>query len=334
MIVTTELRELDVSPGRSHPQPSYISAASGLVRVGAHIYVVADDELHLGVFSAGGNDPGRLVPLFAGDLPIVKADRKRQKPDLEAIVFIPAFEGFSYGALLALGSASRPNRGRGIILGLDPQGRISGSPEQVDMAPTLGPLHRAFADLNIEGAAVVGDELLLFQRGNKKHIENAIIHYPLLPVLEALRGSDAIAPSSITKVDLGMIEGVPLCFTDAEALPNGDVVFCAVAEDTGDAYLDGRCVGPRSGSSTNTTSCSRLTSSNSHLRSKASALTWTMTRWTFFSSPMRTTPRYQRNCCLRPSHCKLLLPLRSTGGGGLYPRQVFGWRSRVASCIT
>lgn len=245
MIVTTELRELDVFRERSDTQPSYISAASGLVRVGSHIYVVADDDLHLGVFSFGDNEPGRLIRLFAGDLPIIKADRKRDKPDLEAILFIPAFEDFPHGALLALGSASRPNRGRGVLLGLDPQGVLSGSPKPVNMAPMLGSLHQAFADLNIEGAAVVGDELLLFQRGNKKHIENAIIRYPLLPGLEALRGLDAapVAPSAIKRVDLGMIEGVPLCFTDATALPNGDVVFCAVAEDTDDAYRDGRCVG-------------------------------------------------------------------------------------------
>lgn len=245
MITATELRTLDVFPERPETQPSYISAASGLVRVGSHIYVVADDELHLGVFSAGDNEPGRLIRLFEGDLPIVKADRKRQKPDLEAIVFIPAFEDFPYGALLALGSASRPNRGRGVLHGLDQQGSLSGSPEQVDMAPTLGPIHQAFDDLNIEGAAVVDDELLLFKRGNKRHIDNAIIHYPLLPVLEALRspGAAAIAPSAITRVNLGTIEGVPLCFTDAAALPNGDVLFCAVAEDTDDAYLDGHCVG-------------------------------------------------------------------------------------------
>ncbi|WP_425964707.1 DUF6929 family protein [Rhizobium nepotum] len=244
-MIVTELRELDISPDRPDAQPSYISAASGLVCVGSHIYVVADDELHLGVFSGGDYGPGHLIRLLAGDLPIIKAERKRQKPDLEALVFVPAFEGFPYGALLALGSASRPNRGRGVLLGLDPQGALSGSPEQVDMAAMLGPLHQAFPELNIEGAAVVGDELLLFERGNKRHIDNAIIHYPLLPVLEALRGPDtaAIAPSSITRVDLGAIEGVPLCFTDAAALSNGDVVFCAAAEDTDDAYLDGHCVG-------------------------------------------------------------------------------------------
>lgn len=113
------------------------------------------------------------------------------------------------------------------------------------MSPILGPLHQAFADLNIEGAVVVGNELRLFQRGNKRHTNNAIIRYPLLRVLDGLRCSDAdaIQPSAIWKLDLGSIEGVPLCFTDASALPSGEMVFCAVAEDTEDAYRDGRCVG-------------------------------------------------------------------------------------------
>lgn len=245
MIAITELRALDVSAGRPSKQPFYISAASGLVCIGSKIYVVADDELHLGVFSADVPEPGRLIRLFAGDLPSIKAERKRQKPDLEAITFVPAFEDFSHGALLAIGSASRPNRKRGVLLGLDARGEVCGSPEELDMSPILGPLHQAFADLNIEGAIVVGDELRLFQRGNKRHTDNAIICYSLNRILDGLRRSDAdtIAPSAIWRLDLGSIEGIPLCFTDASALPSGDMVFCAVAEDTEDAYHDGRCVG-------------------------------------------------------------------------------------------
>ena len=245
MIATSEIRALDVSPAQPETQPPYLSAASGLVCVGSHIYVVADDALHLGVFSTGTSEPGYEIRLFSGDLPVNKAERKREKPDLEAITFVPAFHGYSYGALLAFGSASRPNRARGVLIGLDRHGAVCGSPEELDMAPILVSLHRTFPELNIEGATVVGDELLLCQRGNKRHIDNAVIRFPLLPALAALRGSNtaALAPSDIMKVDLGSIEGVPLCFTDAASLPNGDVVFCAVAEDTNDAYLDGRCVG-------------------------------------------------------------------------------------------
>ncbi|MCQ1837125.1 DUF6929 family protein [Neorhizobium galegae] len=245
MINATEIRALDVSPEVPTTQRLYISAASGLVCVCSTMYVVADDELHLGVFSKDTSEPGHLIRLFAGDLPSGKAERKQQKPDLEAITFVPAFDNFPHGALLAMGSASRPNRGRGALLTLDAHGAVCGSPNELDMSPIVGPLHQVFDELNIEGAVVVRNELRLFQRGNKQHADNAIIRYSLRQVLGALQSSqaDTVAPFAIERLDLGLIEGVPLCFTDATVLPGGEMVFCAVAEDTDDAYRDGRCVG-------------------------------------------------------------------------------------------
>ena len=53
----------------------------------------------------------------------------------------------------------------------------------------------------------------------------------------------AIAPSAIDPVDLGDIDGVPLSFTDGAGLPDGSIVFTAVAEDTEDTYNDGACLG-------------------------------------------------------------------------------------------
>ncbi|MBW6424821.1 hypothetical protein KX729_25550 [Rhizobium sp. XQZ8] len=246
MLTVTEIRALDLSEAASKNRPSHLSAASGLVCVGSTMYVVADDELHLGVFSTSTLEPGRLVRLFEGLLPHKKAARKRMKPDLEALTFVPASEKFPHGALLALGSASRPNRGHGSLLTLGDDGAVTGLFQEVDMSALLGPLHEAFDDLNIEGAVVVGDELRLFQRGNKAHAENAIISYPLFSqVLDALQiaQADPFTPSAIKRLDLGLIKGIPLCFTDAAALSNGDIVFCAVAEDTEDAFRDGPCVG-------------------------------------------------------------------------------------------
>jgi len=43
--------------------------------------------------------------------------------------------------------------------------------------------------------------------------------------------------------DLGQIDGIPLCFTDGAALPDGTMVFTAVAEGGGDNYNDGACAG-------------------------------------------------------------------------------------------
>jgi hypothetical protein len=245
VIALTERRALDILPAGPGRQPSFLSAASGLVQVGSKAYVVADDELHLGVFSIDEVGPGHLIRAFDGILPDDKAERKRQKPDLEALALLPPSEDFPHGSLMALGSGSRPNRGRGVLLGLDGQGTLSGTIHALDMAPVLAPLQTVFADLNIEGATVLGEELCLFQRGNTRHPENAILRYPLSQVIAALCNSlaDAIAPSVIHRPDLGAIDGVPLCFTDASALPDGDILFCAVAEDTEDAYRDGPCVG-------------------------------------------------------------------------------------------
>ena len=244
MIVLTEIRKLDITAGALGARPSHVSAASGLVCVGSTAYVVADDELHLGVFSTAAAEPGRLIRLFEGTLPAIKRERKRQKPDLEALALIPPFEDFPHGGLLALGSGSRPNRCRGALLRLDRHGAVCAAPRELDMSSILGPLHDMFAELNIEGAAVAGDELRLFQRGNKRHADNAIIRYPLPRVLEGLQRAkpDIVTPSAIDHLDLGLVEGVPLCFTDAAALSNGDMVFCAVAEDTEDAYRDGPCI--------------------------------------------------------------------------------------------
>ena len=242
MLRLTKIRDLDVSAS-ADTEASYLSAASGLVRAGSFLYVVADDELHLGVFPATGDDPGHLIRLFEGALPASKVERKKLKPDLETLMMLPAGERFPHGAILALGSGSKRNRRMGALLRLDAHGALRGSPDVVDLAPIFSPLDDVFREPNIEGGAVVGDEVRLFQRGNKRHRENAIIRYPLASFLDALNMNRhrAIEPVAIGMVDIGEIDGVPFCFTDAAALPDGEMLFTAVAEDTDDAYNDGPC---------------------------------------------------------------------------------------------
>jgi hypothetical protein len=244
MLSLTRIRELDLSAAPAAGRPLHVSAASGLVRVGSFIYVVVDDELHLGVFRTADSGPGHLIRILEGQLPGSKLDRKQQKPDFEALTLLAAFANFVHGALLALGSGSTRSRRMGVLLGLDAQGAVHGPSRAVDLSPVFAPLDDAFPSLNIEGAIVSDGELRLFQRGNKRHPENAVIRFQLSPLLDMLAAGHVspLKPSTIDPVDLGKIDGIPLCFTDAAALPDGDMVFTAIAEDTSDAYNDGICV--------------------------------------------------------------------------------------------
>jgi len=246
MISLRKLRELDLVDAGDAGLPRHLSAASGLACPGSHFYVVADDELHLGAFTASGTAPGRLIRLFAGELPADKADRKRHKPDLEAITQLPPFASHPNGALLALGSGSERNRRRAALIGLDARGDVSGAARTVDLSALFSALERHVPALNIEGAVVSGNALCLLQRANKRHPRNAIVRYPLRAVLDALASGDpvgAMPPSAIDPIELGQIAGVPLGFTDGASLIDGSMVFTAVAEDTEDTYDDGACLG-------------------------------------------------------------------------------------------
>jgi hypothetical protein len=247
MVSLTKIRALDLAVATGPERPRHLSAASGLVCVDASIYVVADDELHLGIFQAGSDEPGQLIRLFDGTLPKSKAKRKKRKPDLEALAWLPPLDGHPHGALLALGSGSaeRATRRVGALLSLDAQGEVAGPPRALDFSALLMPLEERFAGLNIEGATANRDEFWLLQRGNKGDRQNAVIRYSLEAFLAALNTDiiGAIEPIGFVDFDLGMGGDIPLGFTDGAALPDGRLVFSAVAEDTDNAYADGRCAG-------------------------------------------------------------------------------------------
>ncbi len=244
MLEVKVLRALTFSPSMNAVQPVHLSAASGLVPIGQRLYVVADDENALAVFDLGDDRPGGSVALFSGELPSSHDERKAAKPDLEALAQLPAFDRHPFGALLAVGSGSRRNRMQAALLRLDAAGAVDAAAQRLDLSELLLPLQQRFAELNIEGAFVTGGELCLLQRGNTRAPENACIRFGLDSFLRWI-GNAGPAPAivSITLHELGSIDGVPLCFTDGAALPDGRWMFCAAAEDTSDSYADGRCLG-------------------------------------------------------------------------------------------
>ena len=240
---------LRIDPAQ-HPQArAHLSAASGLVRLGQTLYVVADDELHLAWFEdtvAAGipPPPGHLLPLLDGDLPRGAAQRKKAKPDFEALAHLPPLPGCAAGALLALGSGSLPNRETAVLLALGASGQPNGRKATVSLSALYAPLRRQFADLNIEGAWVAGGALHLLQRGNKSDARSACIRCDWSSAALWLAGVQTQPPAiqSVQLLDLGAVDGVPLSLTDGAALPGGEWLFSAVAEDTSDSVADGACV--------------------------------------------------------------------------------------------
>jgi hypothetical protein len=251
IIVPELLRELDVHL-HDHPHgKAWLSAASGLICAGDHAYVIADDEHHLGTFPLHSvSQPGKpealvLIRIFEGDLPENKKQRKKVKPDIESLSMLPPFPPYPYGALLAMGSGSRPTRYQAVLMPFDAEGNLLDDKIKLDLESLYAPLQVHFDDLNIEGAFVTGGEFHLLQRGNKSGGHSARITYSWQAIAEWLirAHSEPPAATSIDNFDLGKIDGVPLSITDAAALHAGSWVFCAVAENTEDSYHDGACMG-------------------------------------------------------------------------------------------
>ena len=247
MLIPRLVRHLTLDPAQHPRDLLHLSAASGLVRLHDRFYVVADDELHLGVFSANGrfDQPVGLIRVFEGALPDAPKKRKAAKPDLEALALLPPWPGHPHGAILALGSGSRPTREGGVLLGLDAQGCIAGEPARINLSALYATLRVRFADLNIEGAFVLNGAFVLVQRGNKGDGRNACIRYDLNQILRWLADQQGGTPpiASLQDVQLGEVNGVPLGLTDGAALPGGFWLFSAVAENTHDSYHDGACMG-------------------------------------------------------------------------------------------
>jgi hypothetical protein len=246
MLSVTKIRNLMLAEPLPVRDLSHLSAASGLVRIGNLLYVVADDEHHLGIFDLHDTAPGKAPRILPGDLPERQAERKAHKPDLESLVLLPPFDGFANGALLAVGSGSTPHRDRGVLMGLGADGMPGNQRLIIDFSVLFSMLRAQFSQLNIEGAVVRGTRLVFLQRGNNADPVNACIDIDLSYLWQMLRNAgsdDPLGEMGIQRFTLGTVGSVPLCFTDAAALPNGDLLFSAVAEDTGDSYHDGICVG-------------------------------------------------------------------------------------------
>jgi hypothetical protein len=245
------LRELLLPPSTHPQQKGWLSAASGLIYTKQQTYVVADDEHFLGSFAFDPQKPHsnsaalHLLQLLPGELPQAPKQLKKAKPDLESLLLLPATTEQPHGALLTLGSGGKANRRRGVLLPLTTNGVRYEQITQHDLSDFYEPLSKHFDDLNIEGAFIVSDTLNLLQRGNKgDNAKSACLHFNADHFMAWLVGQRKSAPAlqNLVTLDFGSIDGVPLCPTDATALPDGGWIATLVAENTDDSYSDGQCV--------------------------------------------------------------------------------------------
>ncbi len=195
--------------------------------------MIGDDELDLAVFTVSTPEPGELRRALAGELSEDADERSRDKPDIEALTALPPFEGEAYGGLLGLGSGSNEKRDRGFFWALAADGSLRDEPREIDLAPIYTLLREQIDELNIEGAAILGDAFWLFQRGNGADGKNLVVELALDDVMGSLSGDLAIDPGELRAIrsyELGDLDGTALCFSDATALDDDTIVFTASAE--------------------------------------------------------------------------------------------------------
>lgn len=242
MITSKLVRPLQIDAA-SHPrgQP-HVSSASG-----DWFYIVADDESHLIALRSSDVESGvlQLLPLDEARLPAGHAELKRHKRDLEALFHVPG-NARRPPMLIAWGSGSRPQRDLAYVVGLDASGNLACATRMVSLTQLHDVLRSRIGELNIEAGFVQGDGLWLFSRANVSTPVNGCFRLDLSLAIDFLladEGRGDVPQVHFTELDLGRMGEVPIGITDATPLKEGGWLLSAVAENTLNAYDDGRCDG-------------------------------------------------------------------------------------------
>ena len=238
-------------------RPAHLSAASGIVRRATYVYVIGDDELHLGVFDISSDRPGHLQRVLEGE-------RRGPRGALEG----EAGPRGAHPAALRGQSVRRAPRPRFGIedaprprfrLRAEDDGGLADEPREVSLEPVYSLLREHVAELNVEGAATIEDRLWLLRRGNSEVGSNLVAELSLDEVMRSLRDDltiDAHELEGVRSYDLGEIEGVELTFSDATPIAERLLVFTASAEAE-DGTIRGVPSSARSTSTAASAGCAR-----------------------------------------------------------------------------
>jgi hypothetical protein len=228
-------------------RPAHVRAGSALAFWRGALVVVQDDTSILALRRATGVVEPVLLPPGPGGLRVFDDQRgtKAHKLDLEACAVLPDER------LVVFGSGSTPQRER--IVTVSPAGTAAVREAAGFYAALRAEPGFAGAELNLEGAVVIGEILRLFQRGNGAPRGalapvNATCDVPLDRFCAWLdRAADPPLVDNVQQYDLGERDGCRFGFTDATLCAGGEVAFLAAAEASPDVTRDGAVVGCRLG---------------------------------------------------------------------------------------
>jgi hypothetical protein len=246
-------RALLYEEGEDHHEdrPKHVRAASGLGWWGGALAVVQDDANFVALVEPSPLRVRALpLPRGQGGLRLFGDDRgnKKHKLDLECCASVP-LDGER--GLAAFGSGSHPARERMVLLS-------SAGAQVLDLALFYEKLRNnlefAGSELNVEGAACVGDALYLFQRGNGAPRGalapvNAVGQTSWSALWAWAKGAREAPPplDGVARYDLGLAGRIPWGFTEATVAPAGRLLCLMCAEDSPDAQRDGESLGARVG---------------------------------------------------------------------------------------
>lgn len=199
-------------------------SGSAITYYGEHLYVIGDDAGKLLVLDSNYKTV-RTIPFFDY---AEKRIPKAKKADLETAVILD-IEGKKN--LLALGSAATKERERGVMLPLPP---FDNKPQHLSYSSFIRRLEQ-IPEINIEGAALAGNHLILSNRGNETNpVNHFIITTP--DFLQRQKDVAITVASLVIPFSLPGFAGVSeLCYVEQKDL----LLLILSSEATGNAYDDG-----------------------------------------------------------------------------------------------
>ncbi|MCA9665162.1 MAG: hypothetical protein KC503_06225 [Myxococcales bacterium] len=239
--------------------PPFVRAASAICRTPRGLCVVQDDVNAVALLDGGEVATPILLPKGHGGRRTFDRGigNKKHRLDLESCIALP-LGGMPH--LVALGSGSKKRRRRIALVPIgDPRRGPGGGPPRLFDANAfyqrLVKLRRfSGARLNIEGAVVLGDDVLrLYQRGNSKARKgrapsNASVDISLAAFTRWLGNTGTLPePGRVRRFELGALGKARWGFTDAASLDGRHVLVLAAAEATDDPNADGAVLGARIG---------------------------------------------------------------------------------------